>query len=159
MRGEYLTPGSRGKIRTTKIKTGKWRADCYARDSTGKLRRSQRTGTSEADATRKLLVSISGTSVSGVKTVSHLLDKWLSQHDGISQSTRERYEGVMRRYLKPTIGDVRIDDLSTPVVNDAVRTIYIDNSPYAARTSRSLLRMACKWGTRMNLIGACCTSR
>ena len=36
--------------------------------------------------------------------------------------------------------------------NDAIRSIYIDHSRFAARRSRTLLRMACKWGTRMQLV-------
>lgn len=52
----------------------------------------------------------------------------------------------------PALGDVRIEDLSTPIVNDAIRAIYADHSLFAAKHSRTLLRMACKWGTLMTLI-------
>ena len=101
MRGDYIAPGGHGAIRTTKIKAGKWRAECYARDSTGKMRRVRRIGSSESDATRKLLMSLSTNTVAGVKTVEDLLNKWLEQHVGISPSSRERYQDAIRRYLVP----------------------------------------------------------
>ena len=152
MRGDYIAPGGRGDIRTTKVKPGKWRAECYARDSSGNLRRTQRTGSSESEAARKLLLSLTSTTVAGVKTVTDLMDRWLDQHVGISPSTRESYQHSIERYLNPSLGKIRVEDLSTPVVNDAIRSIYVDHSLFAAKHSRTLLRMACKWGTLMSLI-------
>lgn len=152
MRGEYLAPGTRGEVRTTKIKPGKWRAECYARDPSGKLRRSQRTGASEADAARRLISSLSHGAASGIASVEDLLVEWLKQHDGVSPSTVERYQGAIKRYLIPAVGAIRIGDLNTPIVNDAIRSIYVDHSRHAAERSRGILRMACKWGARMDIL-------
>ena len=153
MRGERLEPGQYGVINTTKIKPGKWRADCYWRDTTGKLRRLERTGNTEAQATQRLkLARNSGKGTASVKTVADLLVEWLRRHEAISPTTRERYQDALNWYLIPAIGSIRIEELSTPIVDDAIRSIYIDHSRFAAQRSRTLLRMACKWGTRMQLV-------
>ena len=152
MRGDRIPPGGHGVIRTVKVKPGKWRAECYARDSRGNLRRIQRSGSIEAEAARKLLLSLTSTTVSGVKSVADLMDRWLDQHGGISVSTRESYRYSIGHYIVPVLGQIGIEELSTPIVNDAIRSIYADHSLFAAKHSRTLLRMACKWGTLMSLI-------
>ena len=109
-------------------------------------------GKGESEATRKLLLSLSSATVSGVKTVTDLMDRWLDQHVSISVSTRESYQYAVGRYINPALGKIRIEELSTPIISDAIRTIYMEHSLFAAKHSRTLLRMACKWGTLMSLI-------
>lgn len=152
MRGERLQPGQRGTINTAKSRNGKWRADCYYRDPTGTRKRITRTGTSQAEAARKLGLALSKGPQASITTVEDLLVEWLKRHDTISQATRERYQDCLTRHLIPSVGDIRVEDLSTPLVDEALRTIYIDHSRFAAGRARSLLRMACKWGTRNGIV-------
>ncbi len=152
MRGERLAPGQYGVIATTRVRPGKWRADCYWRDSSGKLRRLERTWSTEAQASQRLKMAQTSGTLTSVKTVADLLTEWLRRHEGISPATRERYQDALDWYLVPAIGNIRIQDLSTPVVDDAIRSIFVDHSRFAAQRSRTLLRMACKWGTRMRLL-------
>lgn len=151
-RGERLKPGEYGVINTTKLKPGKWRARCYWRDKTGKLRRIERSGTTESQAANRLKLARTQGRFTLVKTVQDLLEEWLKQHDGISTSTRERYQDSLRRHLIPTLGQVRVEDLSSPVIEQGLRDIYVDNSRFAAQRARTLLAMACKWGARMGIV-------
>lgn len=152
MRGERLRPGEHGTITTKKIRAGKWVASGYYMTMAGERKRVRATAYSEAAASRALLSKIAPTAVAGIHTTEDLITEWLKRHDGISKSTRESYQGSIDRYIIPAIGRVRIEDLSTPVIDEAIRNIYVDHSKYAAKRSRTLLRMACKWAARVCLI-------
>lgn len=152
MRGERLAPGQRGQINTTKVAPGKWKAQARYRTYSGVIKKVQRSGPSEAQATRKLILATSAIDSMGTKTIKELLVEWIKRHDGVAPATRERYQGVIRNYLTPAVGGVLVGELSTPIVETAVRNIYVDFSRHASERSLKVLRMACKRGVRMSLL-------
>ncbi len=142
-----LRPGEHGEVSFARTATKQWQAKAYYRDKTGRLRRLQRTARTQIEAARKLREAQKPrTGDSGIVTVQDLATAWLAQHDQIADSTRERYQSALRWYVYPRLGQLRLGEVSTAVVDDALRDIYIDHSRSAAQRSRTVLRMALKWG-------------
>lgn len=52
--------------------------------------------------------------------------EWLRRYEAISPTTRERYQDALNWYLIPAIRLIRVEELSTPIVDAAIRNIYID---------------------------------
>lgn len=51
-------------------------------------------------------------------TLSEFLDQWLAGLNDVSGRTREDYENIARRYLRPLVGARRLDQITTPMVRE-----------------------------------------
>ena len=80
---------------------------------------------------------------SSALTLNAHLDQWLATLHDLSARTRVDYENVTRRYWRPTLGEERLDRLTTP----AIRTVLADMSeaglsPTTLRQAHAVLRIA-----------------
>ncbi|SDC73482.1 site-specific integrase [Actinokineospora iranica] len=78
-------------------------------------------------------------------TVSEWLDRWTSQEAGTHRKATDiSYESHIRLYLKPKVGDVRIDRLTVGQVKEMFNKICDDNDAIEANNAdrRSLLSQA-----------------
>lgn len=81
-------------------------------------------------------------------TVAVYLDRWLTRReDGgrLRSSTINGYRDIIRRFLAPTLGNIRLGDLNTEHVARAFRTIrtqHPDLSPASLQRIRACLRAA-----------------
>ena len=66
--------------------------------------------------------------------------EWLATSIHIKPRTRIGYEGVLRRYLLPTFGDVPIDEITQRDVRRAVAAWSEMVSPGTVKTTFSVLR-------------------
>lgn len=128
---------------------GKWR---YWPPMTGGVRppsktfraRTKREAQQWADQYRARVAAgeITGTKVN----LAHLLDAWLDTHRGVIAASRLNYQHVIDKHLKPELGHLPIDKVTTYVIDN----LYAHISPSAARESHKVLRLAFKqaivWG-------------
>ncbi|WP_310963904.1 hypothetical protein [Nocardioides terrisoli] len=116
MSRELLQPGDIGKIRTTRVSAGLWRADTYYADSAGNRIRLRKSGRTEADARRALTDEIAerieldtGGLVSARSLVKEAVAIYLDQRmedarTGIGRaSTRsiKQYRSLARNWIVP----------------------------------------------------------
>ncbi|MCP3686540.1 MAG: site-specific integrase, partial [bacterium] len=96
------------------------------RDSSGKrMRKSVTVRGTKADAQRKLRELLTnldkGTPIDATKkTVGEFLDQWLRDYveTNTAPKTHEDYTGIIRRYLKPNIGNVPLTKLTPQHVQE-----------------------------------------
>jgi integrase len=56
-------------------------------------------------------------------TLTEFLDQWLAGLNDVSGRTREDYENIARRYLRPLLGARRLDQITTPMVREMLATL------------------------------------
>ena len=95
------------------------------------------------------------------KTLSEFLDEWLADtKDTIRASTYATYETMIRTQIKPRIGNVRLPDLNSFVLNEFYRVLLASGrkdgkgglSPATVRYAHSVLRKALNDALRANLV-------
>lgn len=83
-------------------------------------------------------------------TVGAFLDSWIETVEpDLKPSTRARYRQLVARYLKPTLGHVRLQRLQPVHILAAVaqwRTTSPGSAPHAYRALHRALALATKWG-------------
>lgn len=104
-----LRRGAHGTIRVQKLESGAYRADAWYRDARGDRKRIRRSAATEAGAKRAIESYFYPHSLPDPRTVGELLTEWLSQHQGVQLSTREGYQSEIDRYLKPRLGNIKLD--------------------------------------------------
>lgn len=91
----------------------------YAKQKKDKRDRQVVYGTTKAEAAKKLSELVADIVDTGersgqVMTVGAWLDEWITNHKPkLKQQTRDGYESKIRAYMKPLIGNVRLDRLTT----------------------------------------------
>lgn len=153
-RGRPATPlGTHGKISPPKkIGEKRYQVDTYLRLYNGTTVRVQATGTSHAAARRNLearctqrLQGEDSNELTSTSKVAQLMKTWLAQHD-VSESSKDTYQKCIDLHINPQIGDLRLNELSTP----RMQTFLESLTPGTAKTARAALGsatgMAVRWG-------------
>ena len=141
---------------------GTWELNIYlGRDDQGKPRRKWVTvrGT-KAQAQRRLreiLVELDrGITPPERILLKDWLDRWMADHiiPNRSQATRERYEGIIRRTLKPKLGELELAKL-TPLQVQSVETQLLAEGlgPKTVGMVHNVLSGAYRQAMRLELIG------
>jgi integrase len=75
---------------------------------------------------------------------------WLADLDAstLTSSTRQLYRAAARLYLIPTLGDVRLGELTPTVIDRALGIVRLQHGPHAARTARRALSNLCRTAVR-----------
>ncbi len=92
--------------------------------------------------------------ITGETKVAAALQTWLVEIDqsDLAVSTRQLYRAAGRLYLTPTLGSMRLAELSVSVVERALMTIRIDRGPQSARAARRALSSLCHYAVRHNAL-------
>ena len=98
-RVQKLKPGQHGKINVYKLPSGSYRAEARYMDAGGEVKRVRRSAETRLEARKKLERVFKPQLITGVETVGELMDRWLSSHRDITQSTRETYAREIREYI------------------------------------------------------------
>ncbi|WP_174688241.1 tyrosine-type recombinase/integrase [Corynebacterium mastitidis] len=138
----------------TQLDNGKWRADTRLRLPGGKNVRVRATGASRTAAKRNLeercqqrLQGSDSTEISTTSPLNRLLEEWLPRHE-VSERTKEIYAQNIRLHITPGIGDVRLNELTTPLLQ-----LFLEGlSPANAKTARAALGSACSLAVRWGLM-------
>jgi integrase len=82
--------------------------------------------------------------------VAAAVQTWLVEIDqsDLAVSTRQLYRAAGRLYLTPTLGAMRLAELSVSVIEAALMTIRTDRGPQSARAARRALSSLCHYAVR-----------
>lgn len=155
-RGRPATPlGTFGKITVTRLDNGSWEASTYYRMRNGKRKHPTARGKSRSAAENALKVKCADldttasdtTTLSTTSPLTDLLVHWIDRHD-VGENTRNTYRRCIDLHVRPGIGNIRLNELTTPIVQ-----MFLDSlaaSPGTAHTARAVLSsavgMAVRWG-------------
>lgn len=141
-----------GKISTTRLSNGRWRASVKFRPVSGEpTKRIIKTGRTEALATQAVKRAAGLGSGVSATNVGELADEWLADHQGTSTLTTERYQRNISRCLKPSIGSVSLADVDTHLVQSAIDKVTLKGigeakaSEESGRLMRTILSMSLSW--------------
>jgi integrase len=152
--------GEHGKVSTLK-EGGQHVAYVRYRDWSGRGRRMKRRGTSAADATRRVLVAVrealaeaspgeftkASRFEAGVRGWLVMFDR-LVDRDRRSPTTRDLYRNVSDRLILPGLGELRLGEITTPLLDRFVQGVLADKGPATAKLCRSVLSGVCGWLVR-----------
>ena len=150
-RVQKLKPGQHGKINLYKLPSGSYRAEARYMDAGGEVKRVRRSAETRLEARKKLERVFKPQLITGVETVSDLMDRWLSSHRDITQSTRETYAREIREYINAHIGGLKITDVDTVSLQHAIDRTHLEKSRNAAEHAVGRVRQAFKWATKMGI--------
>jgi integrase len=142
-----------------KLPNGRFRARYFAGyDSKGKRRYPAKTFDTQRAALdwRAEQVSARGPgSVDGCSTtLAAFLDQWLASKHNIRDNTRETYSETIEQYIKPGLGNIKLNRLSAQQIENWQTELLKRLGPTTVSHARTVLYGACKKAVRMNLIRA-----
>jgi len=158
-----LPLGTHGKVGFTVVAGSRTRvrARTYFRDLDGEVRQVTKFGPSKAAAERALKLALRDrvapgqSDIDGETQVEVLGRRWL---DGLpsdrSPNTRQTYSYVLENYVIPTVGALRVREVSTPAVDRMLKMIEAKAGPGAAKTARSVLSGMLRLAVRHGAISA-----
>jgi integrase len=92
-------------------------------------------------------------------TTGDYLEQWVNEARDIRDTTRRGYRAVVNEHLRPTIGHIRLRDLSPAHVETALTVLSARMSPKTLRNVHAALRRALGQAQRQRLIPANVASR
>lgn len=151
-RGRPATPlGSHGEIRFYELPTGKVRARTLLRLHNGKTVNVEATATSKTAAKRSIEQRCSerlgvgeSTTISATSKLAQLLDAWHEQHEAKERS-KEVYKSAIDKHIKPALGDVRLNELSTQRLQFFLDSLTKGNVRTCNAVLSSAMSLAVRW--------------
>lgn len=153
-RGRPATPlGTFGKIRVRQLDSGAYETVTYYRLSNGVRKQVSARGKSAAAAERNLkkkcadldTTAADTTTLTTTSTLTALVDTWIKQHD-VGDTSRATYQRVIDLHITPNIGSIRLNELTTPRVQQFLDAL----TPGTVKTARAALGsavgLAVRWG-------------
>lgn len=139
-----LPLGTWGKITRTEISPGRWRARAKYRDRDGVTRPVERYGRTGAAAERALRAALEdrttpapGTLITRDTTIEQLATAWLDgRGDELRDQSDKTYRSAIRRHIVPTIGKVRVGEVTTGLLDVFIGGV---TSASSAKTCRVVL--------------------
>lgn len=146
-RGRPATPlGTWGEVHFTETKHGKYQASTYLRLHNGKTVRIRATDTTKKKAETAIKVKCqerlksegnNSETLSTTSKTSELVDQWISQHKA-AESTLKGYRSTINNHIKPALGNVRINEMNTFVIDSFLQSL----SPAVSKQARAVLTQA-----------------
>jgi hypothetical protein len=149
-----------GSTSTTPDQAGS--APARIRDIDGVSRPVTRWGSTEDEAEALLSAALQTRAccgdqeITGETKVAAAVQMWLVEIDqcDLAVSTRQLYQAAGRLYLTPTLGSLRLAELSVSVIEAALTRIRTDRGPKSARAARRALSSLCHYAVRHNALPA-----
>jgi integrase len=137
-------------------KLGRIRARARFRDLDGVLRPVTRWGSTETEAGELLRAALreraccDDREIAAATRLVSATRVWLDEIDrsDLAVSTRQMYGAAARLYLIPTLGSLRLGELSVPVIERALASIRSRHGPQSARAARRALSSLCHCAVR-----------
>jgi integrase len=156
-----LEPGQLGKVNVRQRTPNRWGAAATGRTLGGKLVALSAAGSSEQDAydnlIRKFQSLVGGNSraLTADSTLEEAAMMWLASREpavsGLTPSTYNTYRSLVRRLIA-TAGAVKLERLTTPLVDDLVLLVLDQKGVAAARDTKSTLRQVARFAVRKGAI-------
>jgi integrase len=140
---------------------GRWEAQITIEVTDGKVTRKKITAKSEPELLKRLkeaqrAIEDGLPAPDRRESVSRFLEQWLEHLEQTERSpaTIQNYRDVVKNYIAPKVGRVKLAELAPRHVEKMQRDILKDGkSPRTARLSRSVLRAALRHAERHGLVG------
>lgn len=154
--------GTFGKIQTTSVSSGGYRASTRIRDDDGKLRRVQATGQTKSAATLELKrrlrdrenVGETGGKVTADSSFADLANLWIANiraNSELSNGTKETYEAATRTVLLPTWGEFSVREMTPARIENFVQAQRA-KSYSRARRAKTMLRLILAFAVRQGAL-------
>jgi Phage integrase family len=132
------------------------RARASFRDVDGVRRPVTRWGSSAQQAEARLRAALAcraGPAVGALSAQTRVADAarvWLAQVDGSGRAsgTRSLYRAAVRGYVVPAMGELRLGELTVPLIERALAVVLSGHGSGAARTARAALSGICSMAAR-----------
>lgn len=151
-----LDLGTAGAPRIYKTATG-YRAMTRYRDWDGKVRQVERHAATKGAAARSLALAIrnrsrgaAGALLTPETTMSELAKVWLEevQESDLSPSTVQAYHDRLDRQILPALGDLKVRELTTGLVDRHLSAVKAMHGAALAKTTKSVLSGLCRLACR-----------
>jgi hypothetical protein len=143
-----LPVGTYANISVRQVAPGRHRARCRFRDYDGQVRYVVRFGPSQSSATRNLKAAmvdrVAAAGPADLTRNAKVIDlsaAWLIEVEAsvLAQSTKARYAMIVRQFITPGLGQLRLRELSVPAVDRLLRvTVEKQDDGHVAGRSRAL---------------------
>ena len=136
---------SYGKISTTEIEPGKWRARARFRFESGRLKQVERYAPSRAKAEaalRRAFTEVQESASVEVKRETRIRDlgeRFLVAKAGRAPRTVETYERSVRKVIVPRIGDLAVSEATAERLQRFLDLVAAENGPGEAKKTRAVL--------------------
>lgn len=147
-----LPIGTHRNITVRVSASGSHVAQTRFRDADGRTRQVTKAGRTATIARNKLLAELrdrtgpnSGSGLSAESRFSEAADIWLARIDdgadtgGLSHNTAQLYGLQLRNHVLPGLGALRLREVTTPRVDDFLRTVRITRGVSTAKTCRTVV--------------------
>jgi hypothetical protein len=141
-----LPVGTFGKIGFVEQSSGDIQARARFRDYDGRTRLVAKTGPSRAAAERALKKELSSRqspvgsgAITAAMRLASLADTWLDAPHGWSTGTERTYRSVVRKQVKPALGELCVREATPGVVSRALAAIARSSGASAAKSTRACL--------------------
>lgn len=149
-----LAPGEWGAISTVRVATDSgatYKARAWFRGFDGRKRRVERWGSSQAAAQRALTTALEDAATTGVggltarDTLDEAVRQWLADLDQLvrmgerSPGTVQTYRYQWRRHVSPALGNLRLGEVTTPIVDRFLVDLHERVGSATSRTSRAVI--------------------
>ncbi|WP_269939982.1 site-specific integrase [Arthrobacter sp. HY1533] len=160
MSREPLPLGSWGNINVTRSAAGTWSARTKYRDMDGKVRLVEARGPSGAAARRNLRQKLADRKtpryglVNPRSRINELIQLFLAELQASDRAdrTKDKYEYSVKKYIAPAIGEVRIGEVTTGVIDNFIRKLVEDSGPSTARTCGAVMSWMFKLALRHDAV-------
>lgn len=171
-----LPLGAWGTVSAKKDETsGKWRATCRFRGWDGVTRTYSKFGSTKDKAKNALLVSMTQRQqekgrLSHHPTLKEVAKKWLSSIEvphvvvdengnmvaddvaGVRRQTWDQYEGIFHRLIEPSLGALKIKEITTSTCDRFLRSLVADGKGHTnARLAKTVLKQIMSYAVRHDL--------
>ncbi|MEI7055393.1 tyrosine-type recombinase/integrase [Nocardioides sp. CCNWLW239] len=152
--------GEHGKV-TYGTERGKKYAYVLVRLWSGKTVQRKRSGETYSKASRRVLDAVAEELEQGSSAVITKAARFRVAYDGWlesfkaqveagkrAESSFELYTGEAERLVIPRLGDLRLGEINTPVVERFVQGVQADKGPSTAKVCKTLVSNVCSWAVR-----------
>ena len=142
-----LPVGTFGKIHLRALGKDRVEARASFRDFDGRRRLVARHGHSRADAERRLREALrdrsatTGSPMTADPRLAAMAREWLADVDAgeLAAGTKRLYRFATESYILPGVGDLRLREVTVPVIERLLASVRSHHGPGAAKTTRNVL--------------------
>jgi integrase len=141
-----LPLGTYGKVLFRQLPSGQVLARVKFRDFDGRVRLVSKTGRTRAGAERALKTELTNRQAPGGAgaltadtKLAFLADAWLAADRGWSTGTQRTYRSIVSKQVKPTLGQLRLREISPGLISRSLTAIAKSSGPGAAKSTRACL--------------------
>lgn len=156
-----LPLGTHGSISCKEVGPKRFRARCLFRDWDGRVHEVERAGTSKSGATAALKAAIrdwvspvADAAITADTRVRVVAEAWLADYERLAEAgekslnSLDTYRSWWEVHARPAVGELRVCELTAPLINRVCRTIKDTHSASTAKGVRVVIGGVCNFAIR-----------